>query len=80
MLMTLCKKATELMELKEDGELAKFQSFRLRLHMLLCVACRNYERQWSLLAKAIARQQPSPATEAETEVLKVRIRKSLKEG
>lgn len=77
--MTSCKKATELMELREDGELGKFQSFRLRLHTMMCDACRNYERQRSLLAKAIARQQTAPITAEEVEGLKARVRKTLKE-
>lgn len=78
MLLTSCKKATELMELKEEGRLGTFEILGLRLHTMMCSACRNYERQRELLVRAMARQQPSNTTDQEAEALKARINDALK--
>lgn len=78
MLMQSCKKATELMELREEGQLGTFQLFGLRLHTMLCGVCRSYELQRELLARAIARQVDTPVSEEEAAALKGRIKEALK--
>ncbi|MCF8255983.1 MAG: hypothetical protein K9J06_00395 [Flavobacteriales bacterium] len=77
--MQSCKKATELMELREEGQLGTFQCMGLRLHTMMCSACRQYELQRELLAKAMTRQIDAPATEEKADALKARIREALKE-
>ena len=76
--MTSCKKATELMEMKAEGCLGRFELLRLSLHTMMCSVCRNYERQREVLARAIAQQQPVSPTEEEVEVLKTRVKGALK--
>lgn len=76
--MQSCKKATELMELREEGKLGTFKLIGLRLHTMMCSACRQYEQQRELLAKAMTRHIDAPATEEEADALKSRIREALK--
>lgn len=78
MLMQSCKKATELMELREEGQLGTFQLLGLRLHTMMCGVCRSYEQQRELLARAIARQVDTPVSEEEAAALKARIKEALR--
>jgi predicted anti-sigma-YlaC factor YlaD len=80
MLLTSCKKATELMELKEERQLGRFELLRLSLHTMMCSACRNYEKQRETIVRAIAAQSDAPMTAEEMEVVKTRIKGALKEG
>ena len=75
--MTSCKKATELMELKEEGQLGRFELLRLSLHTMMCSACRNYERQREAIVRAITAQGGAPVTAEEVEVVKTRIKRRL---
>jgi len=78
MLMQTCKKATELMELREEGRLSRSERLGLWFHVMMCGVCKNYEQQRELLARAIARQLPTPPTEEEVEILKTRVKGALK--
>lgn len=76
--MTSCKKATELMELKEEGLLGRFELLRLSLHTMMCSVCKNYEKQREAIVRAIAAQGNAPVTAEEVEVVKTRIKGALK--
>ncbi|MFO7648335.1 MULTISPECIES: zf-HC2 domain-containing protein [Halomonas] len=47
--MMMCKAATRLMSLKQDRRLTFQESLSLRFHLTMCGACRQCDRQFSLL-------------------------------
>lgn len=55
-LMLSCIKATELIEKKPLDGLSGIDNVRLALHMAMCGACRQYEKQSLLLNDAISQQ------------------------
>lgn len=50
--MLMCKQATRLMSLKQDRPLRLGERLSLRLHLAMCGACRECDRQFSLLHRA----------------------------
>ncbi len=58
-----CKEAIRLMSEEMDHDLAGGHRFALRLHKLICVGCRNYQKQLSFLRQACQQQvAPDDAT------------------
>ncbi|MFG6177024.1 zf-HC2 domain-containing protein [Halomonas sp. THAF12] len=47
--MLMCKQATRLMSLKLDRPLSLGERLSLRLHLAMCGACRECDRQFTLL-------------------------------
>jgi hypothetical protein len=52
--MLNCKEATHLMSAAHERELGLRERIALRLHLLMCMGCRNYDRQMEFLHKACA--------------------------
>ena len=50
-----CKEASRLLSQSMDRELTLGEHARLRLHLTLCDACRNFNRQLKQLRQAVAR-------------------------
>jgi len=50
--MMMCKEATRLMSLKQDRRLTLQEGMSLRFHLMMCGACRQCDRQFSLLHRA----------------------------
>ena len=50
-----CKEASRLLSQSMDRELGVGDAARLRLHLMLCDACRNFSRQLKQLRQAVAR-------------------------
>lgn len=50
--MMMCKAATRLMSLKQDRKLTFREKVSLRLHLSMCGACRECDRQFTLLHEA----------------------------
>jgi predicted anti-sigma-YlaC factor YlaD len=50
-----CKEASRLLSQSMDQELSFGELARLRLHLTLCDACRNFDRQLKQLRQAVAR-------------------------
>ena len=50
-----CKEASRLLSQSMDREMTVGELARLRLHLTLCDACRNFERQMKQLRAAVAR-------------------------
>lgn len=50
--MLMCKEATRLMSLKLDRKLTFQERVSLRLHLSMCRACRECDRQFTLLHEA----------------------------
>lgn len=51
--MMNCKQATHLMSQSQDRELSLPERIRLRLHLLICSGCLNYNKQMSFMRKAM---------------------------
>lgn len=56
--MMMCKEATRLMSLKHERELTLQERLSLRLHLSMCGACRQCDRQFSLLGEAARQYGP----------------------
>jgi putative zinc finger protein len=50
-----CKEASRLISQSMDERLSFGQRLRLRLHLLLCDACRNFKSNMQLLRRGVAR-------------------------
>lgn len=50
--MLNCKQATHLMSEAQDRKLALDEQLPLRLHLFMCVGCRNYRKQLDFLRTA----------------------------
>ncbi|HZS69154.1 MAG TPA: zf-HC2 domain-containing protein [Burkholderiales bacterium] len=50
-----CKEASRLLSQSMDREMSVGELARLRLHLMLCDACRNFERQLKQLRHAVMR-------------------------
>ncbi len=50
--MLTCKEATHLMSEAQDRTLTRVQRLSLRLHLLICRGCRNFQRQMLFLRRA----------------------------
>ena len=49
-----CKEASRLLSQAMDRELPLWDRTRLRLHLMQCDACNNFERQVRFLRRAVA--------------------------
>lgn len=50
-----CKEAARLLSASHDRELDSGERTRLRLHLVICSACRNVEQQFNFLRRAVRR-------------------------
>ena len=48
-----CKQATQLMSQAQDRPLKRREQLALKLHLMMCKGCRNYNRQLNFIRKAI---------------------------
>ena len=59
-----CQEASELMSRQQDAELPTLDGARLRLHLLVCRACRQVPEQLAFIRRAIRQlskeQGPEP--------------------
>ncbi len=53
--MLSCKQATHTMSQQQDRTLSWRERFELKLHLLFCSGCRQYDRQIDLIRQAIQR-------------------------
>ena len=58
--MMMCKEATRLMSLKQDRRLTFQERLSLRFHLSMCGACRQCDRQFSLLHRSGERFEAGP--------------------
>ena len=77
-----CKRAAELIDRKESGDISALQNFRLRLHTSMCRACTAYEKQSKLLEKLLEKKLRSKehVSDAEKAELKRKILERLDSG
>jgi predicted anti-sigma-YlaC factor YlaD len=59
-----CREASELLSRQQDGTLPVADSARLRLHLVMCDACRNVAEQLAFIRRAMRQlskeQGPEP--------------------
>ena len=59
-----CREASELLSQRQDGALSAAESARLRLHLVMCDACRNVAEQLAFIRRAMRQlskdQGPEP--------------------
>lgn len=65
--MMMCKEATRLMSLKRDRPLTFQERLSLRLHLAMCDACRECDRQFELLHRVGEHYAPPLEDDAEGE-------------
>lgn len=64
-MMPTCKEVHRLVSEAMDRDLSLTERLRVRMHMLICVACSRFERQMALLRSAL-RRFPGPDDEDAT--------------
>ena len=52
-LLLSCKKATELIEKRSIFGVSAIQNIQLKLHTIICVTCKSYEKKSSIIDKTI---------------------------
>ncbi len=53
-----CKDVARILSDGLDAEMAPAERTRLRLHMVICEACRNVEQQFGLLRRLVRKSEP----------------------
>ncbi len=53
--MLSCKQATHIMSQQQDRTLSWRERLNLKMHLLLCSGCRQFDRQMDLIRQAIRR-------------------------
>ena len=51
--MMKCKQATQLMSQSQDRNLTRVERIQLKLHLLMCSGCAQYNKQMALLRNAM---------------------------
>lgn len=59
-----CKEVHRLTSEGMDRELSVVERARMRMHLLVCAACRNFDGQMRLLRRAMRALAPSTDTES----------------
>jgi predicted anti-sigma-YlaC factor YlaD len=54
-----CQEVARILSDGLDAEMAPAERTRLRLHLVICEACRNVEQQFSLLRRLVSKSEPS---------------------
>lgn len=53
-----CSEVARILSNGLDGDMAPTQRARLRMHLVICEACRNVEQQFNLLRRLVRRAGP----------------------
>ena len=78
-IMLSCAKATEYLNLREEGQLNAKQSLQLKLHLLVCKTCKAYEKQSEILKNMFGAYSEKQAKPLKNEKLKAGIKTKLEE-
>ena len=76
-MMISCKKAGSLVEKKLAGEISFKERLQLMFHVNMCEACRQYEKQSTLIQKTLDQINETPLYKASTQ-LKDKIRENFR--
>ncbi len=74
--MLTCRQATQVISEAQDRPLGWRERWSLRLHLMMCVSCRAFERQMRLIRRLL-RQQEAEAPVELPEEARQRIQKTL---
>jgi len=58
-----CKEVHRLTSEGMDRELSIIERTRVRMHLLVCIACRNFDKQMQLLRRAMRQLSPGLGTD-----------------
>ncbi len=72
-----CLKATALINKKSDASLSCVENIQLKAHKSMCKACRNYEKQTSILDKALMNSLQKEHPTVDLDKLKVQIQEKI---
>ena len=72
-----CLKATELLEKKLHFRLSVKEKYQLKMHKMMCDACRRYDKQTHFIEKSIQHQDHIFQNEVDVEELKTLIREKI---
>ena len=75
-LLLSCRTATALMEKKHREKISLLENIQLAMHVTLCSACRNYQKQSALLEEFLRKNRLPPEVkdiEKQTEALQQKI-------
>ena len=75
-----CLKATELIEKNFHVQLSFSERMQLKMHKMMCDACRNYEKQSILIEKGMETIRKNQKIENDLEQFKKQINLSLTEA
>jgi len=82
--MLSCREATKMMSDGLDRRLTRWQRMQLRLHVMMCSACRAYRHQLELVRALLRRRfsdDPQPTEHEQLpDTARQRIRQRLHEG
>lgn len=78
-IMLSCAKASEYINLREEGQLNAKKSLQLKLHLLACKTCKAYEKQSAILKKMFGAYQEKQADHLKNEKFKAGIKSKLEE-
>ena len=76
-LVLSCLKATELIERKFHVKLKLRQRLQLKIHLMICDACANYQKQSEFLDKGISQHLKEASTSVDIELLKKTIQEKI---
>jgi hypothetical protein len=78
-IMLSCAKATEYLNLREEGQLNAKQNLQLKLHLLACKTCKAYEKQSQILKNMFGAYQEKQSKPLKNEKLKRGLKAKLEE-
>jgi predicted anti-sigma-YlaC factor YlaD len=73
-----CSETARLLSASRDHDLPRAERLAMRLHLIICKACRRYERQLALIEEAIRRCQEPVATTLTPEA-RERLKRTLRD-
>lgn len=76
--MFSCKEVTVLVSAAQDRKLSRMERFKIRLHLLFCTGCMNFNRQMATLSKAAHRLAGHTKSGADAPVLSSEARQRIK--
>lgn len=77
--MFSCKKATELLDKRIFEKLSPAEKIKLFLHTKMCNACNAYQKQTTLIHKALNKQIPTTISPSDVTSLKEKIKQKIPE-
>ncbi|KOY85669.1 hypothetical protein AD998_05450 [bacterium 336/3] len=78
-ILLTCKKATELVEKKQNKRISFKENIQLKLHLWICKACAVYEKQSKIIQSFLQKVTQKNISEKLSEESKKKILENLKD-